>query len=81
MECAICLEEITDKYTTTSCGHNFHKKCLKKWFRVDKSYKIGGWVKCPLCRRPSFEEDDFKKKPKLVELVVGNLVRIINIKL
>ncbi len=42
-ECPICLDEIKGhtKYIT-SCGHIFHKKCAKVWFKSNSS--------CPMCR-------------------------------
>tara|TARA_B100001094_G_C17715707_1_gene569508 strand:+ start:242 stop:487 length:246 start_codon:yes stop_codon:yes gene_type:complete len=81
MECCICLEEIKDQCTTTSCNHNFHKKCIKKWFDLDKTSKIDSWGKCPLCRRPSFEDTDFNTTPNPLRLVLGNFIRIFNFKL
>ncbi len=41
-ECAICLEELTDKYEI-ECKHSFHTKCIVNWFR-------NGNKECPLCR-------------------------------
>ena len=43
-ECSICLDVIANKdCVKTSCGHQYHKKCLSKWKRINKN--------CPLCRR------------------------------
>uniref|UniRef100_A0A914XUN1 RING-type domain-containing protein n=1 Tax=Panagrolaimus superbus TaxID=310955 RepID=A0A914XUN1_9BILA len=43
--CMICLEYLQSNNTCfTSCGHIFHQKCLKLW------YKNKGEKTCPLCR-------------------------------
>lgn len=39
--CSICLENNSD--WIVDCKHHFHKKCLKKWFQLNKS--------CPYCRK------------------------------
>lgn len=56
IDCAICLETTpwkqTDRYkfgpkgndvTLLECGHVYHRKCLKNWYRVGHT--------CPCCRR------------------------------
>lgn len=42
--CSICLENyiINDKIATLGCDHQYHKKCIKKWFRKKNT--------CPICR-------------------------------
>lgn len=42
--CCICLNDYKDgdKYRILPCKHNFHKKCIDKWFAQN--------VKCPVCR-------------------------------
>jgi len=44
-ECPICLEEIINERTgwKTSCGHLFHKKCLRESF-------LSATENCPFCR-------------------------------
>ena len=44
--CSICLEHFLkkEKVITLDCGHVFHTKCIKNWFK-DKDQK-----NCPLCR-------------------------------
>ena len=42
MDCAICLEIITNEFFITYCPHVFHNKCIKK----SLEYKHN----CPLCR-------------------------------
>ena len=43
-ECCICLEDFNnnEKIIALNCGHNFHKKCIKKWLVRKNS--------CPLCQ-------------------------------
>lgn len=43
--CPICMDEfkLRQKVLITDCGHHFHSKCLKKWFKVNQS--------CPMCRQ------------------------------
>jgi hypothetical protein len=41
-ECSICLENLNDNITITTCNHTFHIKCLYSWFY--KNYD------CPDCR-------------------------------
>lgn len=51
MECSICLDTISIiKNKKLNCGHMFHKKCIKKWFRNMK--------RCPLCM--SFQRKKYK---------------------
>lgn len=42
-KCSICLEYITDIYTTI-CNHTFHIFCIKKWLSIKTT--------CPMCRKP-----------------------------
>lgn len=57
-ECSICLEDVERPpgvplemrqglvgWVETSCGHQFHKVCLNKWFENHDS--------CPVCRNPA----------------------------
>ena len=51
--CAVCMEVMTTRnYRELSCGHLFHKKCLKKW-------KLEGNRTCPMCRQ-EFDQPEFK---------------------
>lgn len=81
MECCICLEEINDDFTTTSCNHHFHKNCLQRWFKDQPSYKHGGWGKCPMCRRPSFEDDEFNLKPSAFQILRSTVKRMLVVKI
>lgn len=43
-ECPVCLLTMRRRSTATmACGHRFHTKCLRAWFR-------GRALSCPLCR-------------------------------
>ncbi|XP_065212827.1 E3 ubiquitin-protein ligase Topors-like [Planococcus citri] len=42
-DCAICLEQLTDKSFTNSCFHMFCFHCLKAWSKVKPE--------CPLCKQ------------------------------
>lgn len=39
--CCICLDNNSD--WLIDCKHHFHKKCLKKWYQLNKT--------CPYCRK------------------------------
>ena len=42
-ECSICLSDcLNTDSRTTSCKHQFHKKCIAKWLNTHTT--------CPLCR-------------------------------
>ena len=46
MECSICLEPILkNRPATLSCGHIYHKNCIKNWLKNNDE--------CPLCRDES----------------------------
>lgn len=48
MNCSICFENSDNKFVTTKCGHNFHKKCLDAYLiHQNKSQQN---TNCPLCR-------------------------------
>lgn len=57
MECSICYEAITDitGQTTLGCSHNFHFRCIVKWFdsQVDNNLKES----CPCCRHEATEHE------------------------
>ena len=40
-KCVICLQYIHKNKRTLSCGHTYHKKCLKKWLKQETA--------CPEC--------------------------------
>jgi hypothetical protein len=44
--CPICIDEFkpNELYRNLTCGHQFHKKCIDRWFRKDHS-------DCPMCRQ------------------------------
>lgn len=41
-KCTICLEEDNECFDTLVCGHEFHLKCINRWFKINNT--------CPLCR-------------------------------
>jgi hypothetical protein len=43
--CSICLDDFKYRefHKELSCKHNFHKKCIDRWFNKDHS-------DCPMCR-------------------------------
>ncbi|XP_063333429.1 E3 ubiquitin-protein ligase TRIM21-like [Pelmatolapia mariae] len=60
--CSICLDVFTDP-VTTSCGHNFCKKCITKYWDVNVKYF------CPMCKT------GFRKRPQLkVNTVISDMV-------
>jgi len=46
-ECSICLDDIEDDFFVTECGHQFHKKCIHKWYNSSQE--------CPNCRGHIYE--------------------------
>jgi hypothetical protein len=45
--CSICLEPIRMNGIKTSCNHQYHKNCIKKWINLNHR-------SCPLCREDLF---------------------------
>ena len=43
-DCSICLDPLKEQpcIKLTKCGHVHHRKCITKWFKIEKT--------CPLCR-------------------------------
>jgi Ring finger domain len=43
--CSICFNDfkINERYRKLPCNHQFHKRCIDKWFNES--------VKCPMCRQ------------------------------
>ncbi len=48
-ECPICAEDLGKRTFKTACGHAFHARCLRAW------YRRCGAVACPMCRSPCLE--------------------------
>ena len=71
MECSICIQSMgPGSYTTTVCGHSFHKNCLCSWFNA----RLDEPATCPLCRADiKYDKgvikywDTDKKKLKLIQ--------------
>lgn len=53
-QCVICLENINGNKTKLKCGHTFHKKCIKKWLKKNKT--------CPTCRCIQIQKRKKRKK-------------------
>ena len=54
--CVICLEDINGNNKTLQCGHTFHKKCIKKWFKKNNT--------CPTCRNVHIIKQKKRKRMK-----------------
>jgi E3 ubiquitin-protein ligase RFWD2 len=52
LKCPLC-REFMDEATTTSCGHSFCNKCIKKHLRLVEGKALGT---CPVCRLHVTEE-------------------------
>jgi Ring finger domain len=53
--CSICIEPIIYRKTAwlTSCGHTFHRNCLKELYYYDKQHIVNKYtneIPCPNCR-------------------------------
>jgi hypothetical protein len=44
MECAICLDAMTDNIIRLSCSHEYHTACIHAWMARERT--------CPMCRDP-----------------------------
>ena len=53
-ECAICYDNDDDNYCKLSCGHTFHKKCLKKAIEIKLKEPKRYYFECPYCNRKYF---------------------------
>ena len=47
-KCSICQENMIGNIKLKFCHHNFHKSCIKEWFKIKQS--------CPLCRTEFIDE-------------------------
>ena len=41
-KCSICMEEDSECFEQLCCNHEFHLRCINKWFKTKNT--------CPLCR-------------------------------
>ena len=53
-DCSICLDPLKEQpcIKLTKCGHVHHRKCITKWFKIEKT--------CPLCRTIVMEGEDIE---------------------
>lgn len=51
IDCSICIEKVkyAEYVRDLPCKHQYHKKCIDKWFRV--SINVNEEIQCPLCRK------------------------------
>ena len=51
IDCSICMERVnySEYVRGLPCKHQYHKKCIDKWFRV--SINVNEEIQCPLCRK------------------------------
>lgn len=64
-ECPICIEQLVDSdpITILTCGHKFHKDCIKKWCKtISKTCPNCRQKTCPNCRQ---KETCKNKEPKI----------------
>ena len=61
-KCSICCDDVYPVNFKLSCGHMFHKHCIKKWNNINKT--------CPICRE--IQQDNYLcisyRKPCFVRL-------------
>lgn len=55
-DCIICFDTLSDKYMILSCGHKYHKCCIKKWIKEK--------INCPICRKILINKDYYKLTSK-----------------
>ncbi|CAG9461094.1 unnamed protein product [Pedinophyceae sp. YPF-701] len=53
--CSICFESLTctpaRKHTLRTCGHRFHKTCIRRWAEHSAARMGDGQPMCPMCRQ------------------------------
>lgn len=68
-ECCICLSEVAPRFSKTlECGHEFHKRCIRKWLSR-------GSLTCPMCRTVCLGELNNAHRP--VSTRVRHLLRVL----
>ncbi|XP_046996012.1 uncharacterized protein LOC124609238 isoform X1 [Schistocerca americana] len=50
-DCVICMDPLSDGLETLSCNHDFHKKCIRRWFKENRI--------CPLCQVHANVQEEF----------------------
>ena len=60
--CPICAEDMISSLVLTSCGHQFHEKCISTWLRG------GGQGKCAICKTRVDQSKTLRHVPPLRNL-------------
>ena len=61
--CYICSEKLEIKdMIILKCNHIHHINCLAEWFQI--SSENDETIKCPLCRKEIFDQEQIIKKKK-----------------
>lgn len=63
-ECIICFQEMFQHdVIVLSCNHQYHTKCVEKWFQIQNT--------CPICRqsRPVSKYEEYQQKLSLLTLI------------
>ena len=81
MECCICLEEINDDFTTTFVIIISIRIAYKPGLKTNLPINMVDGVKCPMCRRPSFEDDEFNLKPSTFQILRSTVKRMLVVKI
>ena len=71
--CSICLDDISSDGLKLSCGHIYHKECIKKWLMKSS-------LDCPYCRKSVLLEIESKLCLRyLNRLLINYLVNLVAI--
>lgn len=69
VECSICMCEVRPRQLKRlECGHEFHRRCVGKWFRR-------GSLTCPMCRAVCFAE--LSSSHPLLSARMRHLLRVV----
>ena len=80
MECIICMDNLNNNLMTTNCGHKFHKKCLIRWLKNNKTYH-GTTGSCPICRSICYDDSEFSKIPSMRVIIANTIMRMLTPKI
>ena len=65
--CRICLSTRMSNKLTLSCGHLFHARCIRDWFKEKNA--------CPLCQEPIIPCDNCHSKRTIELSITDNQLR------
>lgn len=60
LNCSICMSSLPKPFVLL-CGHQFHKNCIKKWYKYNNS--------CPVCRKTIFENINIQYYKNIIDSV------------